>query len=68
MSGFGDDDNKGLSADDLALMAAIVVVIGDILGLLAVLAARSEKSDEDTAEAQVSGKRSRSKKRKRKTS
>ena len=32
-----------LSADDLALWAAVIVVIGDLFGLFAVIKARSEK-------------------------
>ena len=35
-----------LSADDLALWSAIIVVVGDLFGLLAVLKARSEKNND----------------------
>ncbi|REE89080.1 hypothetical protein A8990_107178 [Paenibacillus taihuensis] len=34
---------KELSADDLALLSAVIVVIGDLFGLFAVLKARTEK-------------------------
>ncbi|SDW70157.1 hypothetical protein [Paenibacillus sp. CF384] len=34
-----------LSADDLALWAAIILVVGDLFGLLAVLKARTEKEE-----------------------
>ncbi|GGD51009.1 hypothetical protein [Paenibacillus nasutitermitis] len=32
-----------ISADDLALWSAVIVIIGDLVALLAVLKARSEK-------------------------
>lgn len=44
---FGDEEKVGLSADDLAFIAAVVVVIGDILGLFAVIAAKRESKDEN---------------------
>ncbi|MBH5316827.1 hypothetical protein I6N90_03250 [Paenibacillus sp. GSMTC-2017] len=43
---FDSGDKDGLSADDLAIIAAVVVVIGDIIALLAVLAAKNENEKE----------------------
>lgn len=53
MSKSGDGGNGGLSADDLAILAGVVVVIGDILSLWAVIAAKKE----DEAEAEESATR-----------
>ncbi|MBP3966294.1 hypothetical protein [Paenibacillus lignilyticus] len=39
------DELNELSADDLALWAAIILVVGDLVGLLAVLKARTEKQE-----------------------
>ncbi|MFC4779201.1 hypothetical protein ACFO9Q_20605 [Paenibacillus sp. GCM10023252] len=36
-----------LSADDLALLSAVIIVVGDVLGLLSVLKARLESSEEE---------------------
>ncbi|WNF04757.1 hypothetical protein [Brevibacillus borstelensis] len=36
--------SEGLSADDLALLAAVIVLIGDILALLALVRERQEKT------------------------
>ncbi|GKU78434.1 hypothetical protein [Paenibacillus sp. L3-i20] len=44
MSGSGDND--GISAEDLAIIAAAIIVIGDIIGLLSVLAAKNESEME----------------------
>lgn len=38
-------DMTDLSADDLALWSAVILVIGDLVGLFAVLKARSEKEE-----------------------
>ena len=35
-----------ISADDLALWAAIILVVGDLFGLFSVLKARSEKNND----------------------
>ncbi|WP_164545593.1 hypothetical protein [Paenibacillus albus] len=36
---------NNISADDLALLSAVILVIGDLFGLFAVLKARTEKED-----------------------
>ena len=41
-----DGSNGGLSADDLALLAGVVVVIGDILALWSIIAAKREDEEE----------------------
>jgi hypothetical protein len=38
-------DNLELTADDIALWSAVILVIGDLVGLLAVLKARTEKEE-----------------------
>lgn len=38
----GSGNKGGLSADDLALISAVIVVIGDLIALWAVIAARNE--------------------------
>jgi len=38
-----NSDLNDVSADDLALWSAVVVIIGDLFALLAVIKARSEK-------------------------
>ncbi|MFD0959317.1 hypothetical protein [Paenibacillus chungangensis] len=47
-------DKEGLTADDLALIAAILVVIGDIVALWAVIAARNENVDVAPVAASIS--------------
>ncbi|MBU8713905.1 MULTISPECIES: hypothetical protein [Brevibacillus] len=37
--------NNGFSAEDLALMAAVVVLLGDFLAFLSILKERQEKED-----------------------
>lgn len=36
-------DDTELTADDIALWSAVILVIGDLVGLFAVLKARTEK-------------------------
>lgn len=55
-------DKGGLTADDLALIAAILVVIGDLVALWAVIAAKKEDEEE---ESQASTSRYRKKKPRR---
>jgi hypothetical protein len=38
-------DNTELSADDLAIWAAVILIIGDLFGLFAVIKAKSEKEE-----------------------
>ncbi|MGZ0050767.1 hypothetical protein [Brevibacillus gelatini] len=37
--------NNGLSAEDLALLAAVVVLLGDFLAFLSILKERQEKAE-----------------------
>lgn len=37
--------NNGLSAEDLALLAAVVVLLGDFLAFLSLLKERQEKAE-----------------------
>lgn len=38
-------DDTELTADDIALWSAVILVIGDLVGLFAVLKARTENKD-----------------------
>ncbi|MCR2803629.1 hypothetical protein [Paenibacillus soyae] len=63
----GKGGNGGLSADDLAIIAGVVVVIGDILALWAVIQAKREDDAAD-AEAQANTSAYRGARKKRKSS
>jgi|GEM_PF-2901838 len=39
----------GLSADDIALIAGVLVIVADVVALWAILKAREEKSSEETS-------------------
>lgn len=53
MSGNGNQGD-GLSADDLALIAAVLVIIADGVALWAILKGRNEKSQTDNILPEVS--------------
>lgn len=42
-----NEDLTNLSAADLALWSAIIIVIGDLIGLFSVIKARSENDDKE---------------------
>lgn len=42
-----EKENTDLTADDLALVSAIILLIGDVVGLFAVVKARTESKDKD---------------------
>ncbi|MCU6709014.1 hypothetical protein M6D81_09805 [Paenibacillus sp. J5C_2022] len=54
MSKNNTDNKEGLNAEDLALIAAILVVIGDLVALWAVIAARNENADVAPEAASIS--------------
>ncbi|NIK75812.1 hypothetical protein FHS15_000912 [Paenibacillus castaneae] len=59
-----DEQGLGLSADDIALIAGILLVIADAVALLAILKAREEKSttgSELSTIAEISRKKTRGK-------
>lgn len=53
MSGNGNQGD-GLSADDLALIAAVLVIVADGVALWAILKGRNEKSQTDNILPEVS--------------